>query len=62
MSSFSARMRSERGAIFIHAMFTLLFLLGFLAVVADYGVLMVSRNQSQAAADAAALSGAHALS
>jgi hypothetical protein len=52
---------SEKGAVFIHVAIGLLVLLGFLAFVADYGMLWVSRNQAQNSADAGALSGVAAL-
>ncbi len=55
------RSSSEQGAIFIHVAIGLLVLLAFLAFVIDYGTLWVSRSQAQAAADAGALAGAHAL-
>jgi len=61
MTGFSQRASSERGAIFIHVGVGLLVLLMFLGFVADYGMLMVSRNQAQNAADAGALAGARAL-
>ena len=53
-----SRSRSERGAIFIHVALLLVVLMGFIAFVADYGMLMVARNQAQNTADAAALAGA----
>ncbi len=46
---------------FIHVGIGLLVLLGFTAFVVDYGILLVSRNQAQNSADAAALAGAAAL-
>ena len=52
------RRDSETGAVFIHVAIGLLVLLGFIAFVADYGLLWVSRAQAQAAADAGALAGA----
>jgi len=55
------RIHSEAGAVLIHVGIGLLVLLGFMAFVADYGLLMVSRNQAQGAADASALSGAYSL-
>jgi hypothetical protein len=55
------RIHSETGAVFIHVGIGLLVFLGFSAFVTDYGLLMVSRNQAQAVADASALSGAYAL-
>jgi Flp pilus assembly protein TadG len=55
------RRESERGAVFIHVAIGLLVLLGFIAFVADYGMLWVSRNQAQNAADAGALAGVSAL-
>ena len=61
MTRIPSRASSERGAVFIHVALALVVLLMFLAMVADYGMLMVSRNQAQNAADAAALSGARAL-
>ena len=56
-----SRSRSERGAIFIHVALLLVVLMGFIAFVADYGMLMVARNQAQNTADAAALAGAQSL-
>ena len=61
MTGFSQRASSERGAVFIHIALSLIVLLMFVAFVADYGMLMVSRNQAQNAADSAALAGARAL-
>ena len=55
------RRHSERGAVFIHVAIGLFVLLGFIAFVADYGMLWVSRNQAQNAADAGALAGVSAL-
>lgn len=55
------RLSDERGAVFIHVGLAILVLLMFMAMVADYGMLWVARNQSQNAADAAALAGARAL-
>ena len=61
MTGFSQRASSERGAIFINVAIMLIILIGFLAFVADYGMLMVARNQAQNAADSAALAGARSL-
>jgi hypothetical protein len=52
---------SERGAILIQAGVLLLAVSAFTIFVVDYGVLWVSRNQAQNAADAGALAGAAAL-
>ena len=49
---------TERGAILIVVAVALLVLVGFSAIVVDYGILWVSRSQAQAAADAGALAGA----
>jgi hypothetical protein len=51
----------ERGAILVHVVFTLLFLIAFSAFTIDYGVLWASRRQAQNSADAAALAGAVAF-
>jgi hypothetical protein len=56
------RRHSETGAVFIHVAIGLLVLLMFIAWVADFGLLMVSRNHAQNSADAGALAGASALS
>ena len=61
MKRMTHRRSSERGAIFIHVAIMIVILLGFVAFVADYGMLMVARNQAQNSADAAALAGAYAL-
>src|ERR1700750_58736 len=50
--------RSERGAILIQTAVASLVLMGFAALVMDYGVYWVSRAQAQNAADSAALAGA----
>ena len=52
---------SERGAILIQVAVAILVLSAFAMFVVDYGVLWVSRNQAQNAADAGALAGAVAL-
>jgi Flp pilus assembly protein TadG len=56
-----ARGDSERGAVMIQAAVTMVVLLGFAAFVVDYGVLWLSRDQAQLAADAGALAGAVSL-
>jgi Flp pilus assembly protein TadG len=53
--------RNERGAILIQTAISLLMLMGFTVFVCDYGVVLVSRTQAQAAADAGALAGAVSL-
>src|SRR5688500_5442810 len=55
------RLQSDRGAMLIMVAVSLMVLIGFSAIVVDYGVLWVSRNQAQAAADAGALAGATAI-
>lgn len=50
----------ERGAIIVQAAIAMVVLLGFSAFVVDYGVLWLSRQQAQDAADAAAMAGAMA--
>ena len=55
------RAASERGAILIQVGVAILVLIAFAMFVVDYGVLWVSRNQAQNAADAGALAGAMAL-
>jgi hypothetical protein len=53
-----ARCGSERGTVLIQVAIAILSLTAFSAFVLDYGVLWVSRNQAQNAADAGALAGA----
>jgi len=48
----------ERGAIIVQAAIAMLVLVGFSAFVVDYGVLWLSRQQAQDAADAGAMAGA----
>jgi Flp pilus assembly protein TadG len=55
------RFDSERGAILAQVGVAILVLSAFLMFVVDYGVLWVSRNQAQNAADSGALAGAVAL-
>lgn len=55
------RLRSERGAILIHVAVGGFVLTAFTMFVVDHGILWVSRNQAQNAADAGALAGAVAL-
>lgn len=50
---------SERGAVLIQVAIALVALMAFSAIVIDYGVLWVSRNQAQNAADAGALGAAY---
>src|SRR5688572_23905386 len=52
---------SERGSILVQVGVALIVLIAFLAFVADYGLMWVSRRQAQNAADAGALAGAIAL-
>lgn len=54
-------LRSERGAIVIHAAIAFLGLTAFSTFVADYGMLWTARRQAQNAADAAALAAASSL-
>jgi hypothetical protein len=51
-------MKSERGAVVVHAMVAMIGLLAFSAFSIDYGVMWTARRQAQNAADAAALAGA----
>jgi len=51
------RLRSESGVSLIQVAISIFVLTGFCAFVLDHGVLMVTRGQSQNAADAAALAG-----
>src|SRR5690606_7696581 len=51
----------ERGAVLIHVAVAMLGLLGFCALVVDYGIFWVARRQAQNSADAAALAGAISL-
>lgn len=53
--------RNERGAVVILVAALLIVFLGFVAVAIDIGYVMVTRNESQNAADAAALAGARRL-
>jgi hypothetical protein len=62
MTNRRTRAGAERGAILVQVGLALLAVLAFTAFVVDYGILWVSRGQSQNAADAAALAGAVALS
>ena len=48
----SMKLQSERGAVIIHVAIALIALLGFTAVIVDYGAMWVARGQAQAAADA----------
>ena len=57
----SMKLQSERGAVIIHVAIALIALLGFTAVIVDYGAMWVARSQAQAAADAGALAGALTL-
>ena len=52
------RWGSERGTVLIQVAIAIMALTAFTAFVLDYGVLWVSRNQAQNAADAGALAGA----
>src|SRR3954454_929728 len=52
---------SERGAILIHVAVGIVALIAFSALVVDYGVMWVSRDQAQVAADAAAHAAAEQL-
>ena len=61
MTGFPRRIRSNHGAVFIHVAVGMFILIGFTALVADYGLLMVARNQTQNSADAGALAGASSL-
>src|SRR5437879_2514470 len=49
--------RSERGAILVHVGIAIVALMGFSAMVFDYGVFWLARHQAQNAADAGALAG-----
>jgi Flp pilus assembly protein TadG len=61
MHTAKRRRDSQRGAILIHVMISMLVLIGFLTFVFDYGVMWVGRRQAQNAADAGALAGAVAV-
>src|SRR5262245_59576903 len=54
-------LKSDRGAILVHVVFSLIALMAFLSFTIDYGTLWASRRQSQNSADAAALAGAISL-
>jgi len=56
-----SRRRGERGTVLVQVAVALLALLAMAALVFDYGVMWVSRAQSQNAADAGALAGAISL-
>jgi Flp pilus assembly protein TadG len=57
----SSRLSSERGAILIQVAVASIVLIAFSMFVVDYGVMWVSRNEAQNAADGGALAGAVAL-
>lgn len=57
----SSRLSSERGAILMHVAVASVVVIAFSMFVVDYGILWVSRNQAQNAADAGALAGAVAM-
>ena len=57
----SRQFLDQHGAILVHAAIVTTTLVACSAFVLDYGMQLVSRNQAQAAADAAALAGAGAL-
>lgn len=57
----AGRAGNERGAVMIQAAVAMVVLLGFAAFVVDYGVLWLSRDQAQLAADAGAMAGAVSL-
>jgi hypothetical protein len=56
-----SRLSPETGSVFIQVLVAIFVLTGFSMFVVDYGVMWVSRNQAQNAADAGALAGAVAL-
>jgi hypothetical protein len=56
--SVSRRLAREDGAIIVHVAMVGVILLGLSAFVVDYGVLLISRQQAQNAADAGAMAGA----
>jgi len=58
---YRSRLTGEGGAILIQVVMAMVALVGFLALVVDYGVLLVARAQAQNAADGAALAAATAL-
>ncbi len=60
-NTFVRRVESARGAILIHVGIAILVLTALSAFVLDYGVMWLSREQAQNAADAGALAGATAL-
>jgi hypothetical protein len=55
------RVKREDGAIFVHIIVAIVALLMISGIVIDQGVMMVSRTEAQAAADAGALAGAAAF-
>jgi hypothetical protein len=57
----ASRLVDQHGAVLVHAAMVLTALVACSAFVIDYGMQLVSRNQAQTAADAAALAGAGAL-
>ena len=56
-----SRCRKESGTVAVLVAICLIVILGFLALALDIGYVMVTRNESQDAADAAALAGARQL-
>jgi Flp pilus assembly protein TadG len=57
----SANLRSEKGVTLVYVAILIVVFLGMTALAVDIGYLMVSRNELQNAADAAALAGARRL-
>jgi uncharacterized membrane protein len=57
----SANLKSDRGATAVYVAIMLVVFIGMAALAVDVGYLMVARNESQNAADAAALAGARRL-
>jgi Flp pilus assembly protein TadG len=57
----SAKLRSEKGVTLVYVAILLVVFLGMTALAVDIGYLMVSKNELQNAADAAALAGARQL-
>ena len=57
----SAKLKSEKGVTLVYVALLLVVFLGMAALAVDVGYLMVSKNELQNAADAAALAGASYL-
>ena len=61
LMNISAKLRSEKGVVLVYVAILLVVFLGMAALAVDIGYVMVSKNELQNAADAAALAGARRL-